>query len=63
MRNIKFCVMTFANIFQWANFIHRISFNEFLVKKICISLSQCIDCRIQPCQARLVVVVHRLYRL
>ncbi len=33
MRNIKFCVMTFANIFQWANFIHRISFNEFLVKK------------------------------
>lgn len=20
---IKFCVMKFANIFQWANFIHR----------------------------------------
>ncbi len=33
MRNIKFCVMTFANIFQWANFIHRISFNEFSLKK------------------------------
>lgn len=31
-RKIKFCVMAFANIFQWANFIHRF-FSEFLSLK------------------------------